>query len=317
MMKNKVIVCGSIAYDYLMNFDGDFNEVIGSHDLNSLSVSFLANKKERHFGGCGANIAYNMGLLGLETILFAAVGQYDFGDYKARLDRLGVNTGYLALDENNDTSSAYILSDNGARQIAMFHPGASSNIKLAMDLDQIVKAEGEQIKMLVLSPENPQRVFSIAQEAIKYQIPYFFDPGQITHVFDEETLSYLINNAECLIANEFEFQIIEEKCKLSTKELAKKIPMLVCTLGEKGSLAYLRGEKHEIDALKPEKFVDATGCGDAFRAGFIKGLIEGREFQNCLQMGTIMGTIVAQEHGTQTHQISLADFDRYLSNAFK
>lgn len=314
-MTKKVLVCGSVAYDHLMNFDGHFNEVLGEHDLNSLSVSFLVSNKERHFGGCGANMAYSLSLLQVPNILFAAVGETDFEAYEGRLSRLGVETKYLAKDAINETSAAFILSDKEARQIAMFNPGASANTNLAMDLNDIVK--NEEIALMIIGPENPQRVLAMVDEAVKNHIPYLFDPGQITHVFDGETLLRIAGKAHCLIANEFEFQLIQEKTGLSLEQLAEKCNILICTLGEKGCKAYFQGKEHNIEAIKPEKFVDATGCGDAFRAALIKGLLEEKDFEDCLRMGTLMGAIVAAEQGTQNHNTSLEDFERYYKKVFR
>lgn len=316
-MKNKVLVCGSVAYDYLMTFEGDFQEVLGVHDLSSLSVSFLAASKERHFGGCGANIVYNLSLLGVSNILFSAVGSADFAEYESRLQRLGVDTSYLARDEINDTSAAFILSDKAGRQIAIFHPGASANVDLAMDLKHVVEAEGEQLKMIIIGPENPQRVLTIVDEAVKYKIPFLFDPGQITHVFDGPTLLKVAQQAKCLIANEFEFQLIQEKTKMDLPQLAEQVEMLICTLAERGCIAYYKGQEYKLAAVDPERFVDATGCGDAFRAAFVKGLLEGQSFEDCLKMGALMGAVVAAEQGTQNHQLSLADFERYFKKVFK
>lgn len=314
-MISKVLVCGSIAYDHLMTYDGNFNEVLGEHDLSALSVSFLVSSKERHFGGCGANMAYSLSLLEVPNILFAAVGEGDFGAYESHLKQLGVITHYLAKDSTNETSAAFILSDKAGRQIAMFNPGASANTNLAMDLDEIVS--NEKIAMMIIGPENPGRVLAMVDEAVKYNIPYLFDPGQITHVFDGETLLKIADKAYCLIANEFEFQLIQEKTGLSLKQLAERSNMLVCTLGENGCKAYLKGKEYNIEAIKPERFVDATGCGDAFRAAFIKGLLEERDFADCLRMGTLMGAVVAAEQGTQNHHITLADFERYYKKVFK
>lgn len=314
-MTNKVLVCGSVAYDYLMTFAGDFQEVLGTHDLSSLSVSFLADSKERHFGGCGANIAYNLGLLNVPSVLFAAVGSADFTEYENRLQRLGVDTGYLAKDEVNDTSAAFILSDKGGRQIAIFHPGASANTSLAMELKDVV--DREEIQLMIIGPENPQRVLAVVDEAVKYRIPFLFDPGQITHIFDGETILKIAQQAKCLIANEFEFQLIQEKTGLSLSQLAEQVEMLVCTLAERGCTAYYQGQEYTVPAVEPERFVDATGCGDAFRAAFIKGLLKDRSFEDCLRMGALMGAVVAAEQGTQNHKITLTDFERYYKKFFK
>jgi len=311
----KILVSGSIAYDYLMSFDGDFNSVLGEQDLSALSVSFLVNQKERFFGGCGANIAYNLSLLHVPSVLVGAVGESDFTDYETRLNELGVETKYLQKDTANETSSAYILSDLGARQIAMFNPGASANTNLAMNLDSII--ENEEVELMIIGPENPQRMLKMVDEAVKHQIPFLFDPGQLTHVFDAETLLRVATQAHTLIANEFEFQIIQEKTNLSLQQLAEKIETIICTMGENGCVAYLKGEKIVEKAVKPENFVDATGCGDAFRAGYIKAILGGKPFVECLQFGNLMGSLASQEKGTQKHNFTLEHIENYYNKLFK
>lgn len=313
----KILVAGSIAYDHIMTFDGEFKDSIltEKNDLTHLSVSFLAKTEDLYFGGCSPNIAYSLALLGEEASTIGVVGT-DFAKYRTWLNNNGINTDFVDTDDQNVTAAAYILTDKNQGQISIFYPGAINNTKKGFDLD---KFNFKDFEYAIVSPELPERMFFWASHFKKVGIPYIFDPGQAIPALSKEQIITMIENSDGMICNEYEAVLIENKTGLNLDAISKKLKFVVRTLGADGCELYTNGVIQKIPAIMDVKVIDSTGCGDAFRSGFIYGLLkekQGVSIERACQMGITSSSFVIEVKGTQNHHYTLQEFTDRLTKHF-
>jgi len=313
MIKNKILVSGSIAYDFIMDFDGIFKNSFVKKDLAHVNISFTGLNKKRFFGGCGANISYSLSLFGVEPVLFGVVGN-DFSDYSKWMKKCGTNLDFVGIDKNDFTACAYILTDKKENQINIFSPGGMGNENVEKSLTKDVL---EGLKYAILSPDICSRTVRLAKILIRAKVPYFFDPGQMTPAFKISDLKYLIENAYGFIANSYEVKLLCSRLKINKQDLNKKVEIFIETLGKNGSKVFTRGEGEiKIPAVKPQKVVDPTGCGDAYRGGFLAGLAKGMSVTEACKMGSLVSTYKIETQGTQNHKFTHAEFEKRLKNSF-
>ncbi len=302
-----VLISGSLAYDNLMYFDGDFSKAILPEAIGKLSVSFLASERFCHFGGCAGNIAFTLKKIGGEPYIFGVAGN-DFTEYHSWLNINGVVTDYIEIDKNQPTAAAFILTDNGQRQITTFSPAAMGNKTLAMKFKKI---DFEKIALAIIGPELPERMLNVATECRKYDLPYIFDPGQGLSILHKEQILEILNGAIGLIVNEYEGELVEKLLGLQLEQLAKENDIFVVqTLGERGARLMVKNAEREFAPLPAERVVNSTGCGDAFRSGFLYGYVEGRTLEVCCQMGNVAASYVLGQLGTQEHQLTSERFEK-------
>lgn len=311
---SRIAVTGSLAYDYISTYDRPFSEVILPDQIDSLSVCFLIENRERHFGGTGGNVAYDLAMIDEPCDLVAAVG-YDFGAYRDLLDGLGVNTEYVKELSEVPTASANIITDPKGNQIATFHPGAM------MADGQIDAREAfENAEVIIIAPDHTVRMMHYIELAHKVKTDYFFDPGQNLPLFSKEDLLEAIDGATGVFLNDYELELLKKKTDMTEDELLEKAKLLIVTLGKNGSLIMRKEEgvvtRLEIPIAPPIKVKDPTGCGDAYRAGFLKGYVSGRDLDVCGRMGALLATYVVEQTGTQNHSLGLASFEERYQEAF-
>jgi len=299
-----IVLTGSIAFDYLMSFPGYFKDHILPEHLESISLSFLVDEMVKRPGGVAANIAYTLGLLCEKPHLVGTAG-VDFNDYRQMLEEAGVDTAGVKIIKDKFTASFFANTDQSNAQIASFYAGAMANageinIKdLGLSKDDLV----------MISPNAPDAMIQYALECQELGIPYIFDPSQQVVRLDEEGLKKGITGAHALFANEYEFELIQKHSKLSADEIMDCVEFAVITLGEKGSRIYADGKLiGEVPTFPPAQIKDPTGVGDAFRAGFLKGYMNGFDLLLCAQMGALAATYCLEEMGTQTHCYCMKDF---------
>jgi adenosine kinase len=310
-MKGRIFLSGSIAYDYLMQFDGFFNKVILKEHLNHLNIAFIGKNKVMHFGGCGTNIGYTLKMLDESPLIYGVAGK-DFNEYNKWLKSNHIDTSYIGIDPDNFTASAYILTDKKENQITFFAPGAMKSFKYEKKL---LKKDLKSIKLAILSPDICERTVRLAKMLISAQIPYFFDPGQVIHVYSLKDLKFLLKNAYGLIANHYEVKLLCKRLGLKVNDITKHVDIFVETLGAKGSILRMNGEKIKIPVCKPKRLLDPTGCGDAFRAGLLAGLSKGYDPIKACKMGALTSAYVIENTGTQKHSFSMKEFsERYKKN---
>jgi adenosine kinase len=299
-----VVVTGSIAYDYLMTFPGRFVEHILPEQLHRISVSFLVDEMRRQRGGCAANIAYNLALLGERPRLMGTVGQ-DFREYRAWLEQQGVDTSLTRDEPDLFTASFFVNTDQDGNQIASFYTGAMARARNLSfhDLDAGL------VDLVIISPNDPEAMVKYAAECRELGIPYLYDPSQQIIRLSGEDLRAGLEECALLVVNDYEFEMMQEKTGLSA-ETIRSAPARACivTLGPEGAHVWAGGALHAIPAVPPQRADDPTGVGDAFRAGLVKGLALGLSWDLAGRMGALAATYTLEQPGPQSHHYRPAEF---------
>ena len=295
------LICGSLAYDTVMVFEGRFREHILADRLHMLNVSFLAPQMRRNFGGCAGNIAYNLKLLGGEGLIMATVG-HDFAPYESWLRERGIALQRVRWIDAEFTAQAYITTDLDDNQITAFHPGAMNHAHL----NRVADATG--IRLGVVAPDGRQGMIEHAAQFAAAGIPFLFDPGQGLPMFDGEALRAFIGQATWVAVNDYEASLLSERTGWSPEEIAGRVAALIVTRGGDGSWIYAQGVRHEIPPARPARVADPTGCGDAYRAGLLFGLQRGLDWPNTGRIASLAGAIKIEHHGTQQHGYDWATF---------
>jgi adenosine kinase len=302
------LICGSMAYDTIMVFQDKFKHHILPEQVHILNVSFLVPELRREYGGCAGNIAYNLKLLGADSLIMATVGK-DFTPYSQWLSYCGISQDFIKVLEDTYTAQAYITTDLDDNQITAFHPGAMS-----FSHANTVPAD-RGIRLGIVAPDGKDGMTQHARQFAEAGIPFIFDPGQGMPMFDGQELLDFVEKATWVTVNDYEARLMQERTGLSPEELAERVEALIVTQGANGSLIYTDGMCLEIPAAKPGAALDPTGCGDAYRAGLIYGLMEELEWSSIGRIASLMGAIKVETYGTQNHSFTLNAFkERYREN---
>lgn len=318
---SKILVAGSVAYDHVMRYDGLFKNVILPDQLDHLSVAFTASKKSVNFGGCAGNIAYTLRLFGEQPVVLAAVGS-DFERYEQWMKKCGIDTSTLVHHEDELTASATIITDQGQNQITIFHGGAMTANSKVLSVRGFGGenggggGEGGDVGLAIIAPDDPARMMRLARECAELNIPYIFDPAQALTALQADDLRMALGSAKILIANEYEVGLICKILGIERDRLAGLVPIFIETFGAKGSSVVSPEGTFLVKAVKPEKIVDPTGCGDAFRAGVLYGMSRGLKIEKCCQMGALAATYALEHEGTQGHAFTLEEFEERLKESF-
>ncbi len=297
-----LVLTGSVAYDYLMTFPGRFQDHILPDRLESLSLSFLVKSLVRRRGGVAPNIGYTLALLGERPRLMATVGE-DFEDYRAFLESVGVDTSLVKVIPGESTASFFANTDETNAQIASFYPGAMAHAaELSLhDLD-------ERPDLVVISPNDPAAMNRYVDECRELGIPYLYDPSQQIIRLSGDDLARGVEGAWALFVNEYEMGMIEKKTRLSQQDIVRQVPLTVITRGERGASVYVDGTEERIPVVPPERIVDPTGVGDAFRGGFLTGFARGWDWALCGKMGALAATYCLEHDGPQSHRYTRPEF---------
>ena len=302
------LICGSMAYDTIMVFHDKFKNHILPEKVHILNVSFLVPNMRREYGGCAGNIAYNLKLLGEEPLIMATVG-HDFEPYAQWLSQCGLSSEYIKNLDDNYTGQAYITTDEDDNQITAFHPGAMNS----SHLNVVPKNAG--IKIGIVSPDGKEGMHAHAEQFAELGIPFIFDPGQGMPMFNGEELLQFMELATYATFNDYESELMQERTGLTLEQMAEKVDALIITLGGKGSKIYTKGQCIEIPSAKPKALMDPTGCGDAFRAGLLYGLMNNYDWESTGRIASLLGAIKIEHNGTQNHFFSMDAFkERYQEN---
>lgn len=303
------MICGSIAYDSILVFPDRFKAHILPDKIHMLNVSFLVPEMRREFGGCAANIAYNLRLLGEVGIPMATVG-HDFGPYRAVMLANGVPLTHIRVIDTEFTAQAFITTDLDDNQITAFHPGAMQQAHL----NSVSEASG--IALGIVSPDGRQAMIDHAAQFRAAGIPFIFDPGQGMPMFGGEELKRFIEQSTYVTVNDYEWQMLQQKTQWSVADILGRVEALIVTRGADGSTIYTRGQEYAIACAKPRAVVDPTGCGDAYRAGLIHGLLQERDWRTIGRWASLMGAIKIESRGPQNHRFTLADFEQRFRTNF-
>lgn len=293
------LICGSLAFDTIMGFEGRFADQILPQQLHILNVSFLVPSLRRDFGGCAGNIAYSLKLLGGDPLPMATVGQ-DGADYLQRLRDLDINTGCVREVPDTYTAQAMIMTDRDNNQITAFHPGAMNQAHLNM-IDASLGA-----KIAIVAPDGRDAMLQHAAQLHAAGIPFVFDPGQGLPMFNGEELLTFIDQASWIAVNDYEAQMLCERTGLDLATLSGKVQGLVVTLGAQGCQVWQQGQATVVPACTPKAVVDPTGCGDAWRGALLFGLLQGWDLPRCAALGNRLGALKVAAQGPQNYRL---DFD--------
>jgi adenosine kinase len=316
-LSKKALICGSIAFDTIMVFEDRFSNHILPDKIHMLNVSFLVPQLRREFGGCAGNIAYNLKLLGDVGYPMATVGR-DFGTYADWMKKTGVPADYVKLIETEHTAQGYVTTDIVNNQIWAFHPGAMqlSHQNKVTDAKAIEKAKGNDIAIGIVAPDGRDGMIQHADQFAEAGIPFIFDPGQGLPMFDGKDLKRFVSQAAWVAVNDYEWQMIQQKTGWTESDVTQTVEALIVTRGADGSVIHTKGGPINIPCAKPEAVVDPTGCGDAYRAGLIHGLLHGLDWPTTGRIASLMGAIKIESLGTQNHHFTPAEFQQRLAAAF-
>lgn len=305
----RTLICGSIAYDTIMVFQDRFENHILPEKIHVLNVAFLVPDMRREFGGCAGNIAYNLQMLGGRPLIMATAGE-DFQPYAERLDGLELSREHILKIDHTFTAQAFITTDLADNQITAFHPGAmnhshENHVYSAVD-----------VELGIVAPDGRQGMLQHAREFVEAGVPFVFDPGQGLPMFSGEELLNFVHLADYLTVNDYEAQLLQERTGRTLDELAKLVDVLIVTLGARGSLIYFAGQCLEIPAIKPERVVDPTGCGDAYRAGLLYGIAERMDWAITGRLASLLGGIKIAERGAQNHRFTHDEIEERFKEQF-
>jgi len=291
------VICGSLAFDTIMNFEGRFAQQILPDQLHILNVSFLVPQLRRDFGGCAGNIAYSLKMLGGTPLPMATLGT-DGADYVERLRTLGISTEFVRQLEGTYTAQAMIMTDLDNNQITAFHPGA-------MTQAHVTRIEARpDIKLGIISPDGRDAMLQHAEQFQQAGIPFVFDPGQGLPMFDGKELAAFVEKSTWVTVNDYEGKMLSERTGWDSAEISRRVEGLVVTLGGEGCEVWIRGEKTHVPAVKASAVVDPTGCGDAWRGALLHGLEQGWPLARCAELGNRVGAVKIASKGPQNWSLA-------------
>lgn len=290
------VICGSLAFDTIMSFEGRFSEQILPDQLHILNVSFLVPALRREYGGCAGNIAYSLRQLGGIPLPMATIGS-DGADYLARMRSQGISTEFVREVAGVYTAQAMIMTDRDNNQITAFHPGAMMQAHISR-----IKARSD-IKLGMISPDGRDAMLQHAEQFKAAGIPFVFDPGQGLPMFDGQELAHFVDLANWVTVNDYEARMLCDRTGLSCAEISRRVHGLVVTLGAKGCEVWIAGEKTVVPPVQAEVVVDPTGCGDAFRGALLFGLEQGWSLARCAALGNRVGAHKIASRGGQNYTL--------------
>lgn len=310
-----IAVTGSIATDHLMSFSGRFADQLIPEQLHRVSLSFLVEDLDVRRGGVAANICFGMGRLGLRPVLVGAVGP-DFEEYRAWLERHGVDTASVRVSELRHTARFVCTTDSEQNQIASFYAGAMEEAR-EIELGPVARRVGG-LDLVVIAPNDPVAMIRHSEECRDRGLPFAADPSQQLSALTGEQTRQLVDGAACLLTNEYERALLSQKSGWSAHEVLDRVGLRVTTLGADGALVERGGEDPIKVPVPPGvRVVDPTGVGDAFRAGFLTAHAAWRlGLERAAQVGTMLATAAIETVGTQEYDLPAAGFLDRLAAAY-
>ncbi|MBU6493700.1 MAG: carbohydrate kinase family protein [Burkholderiales bacterium] len=303
------LICGSLAYDNIMTFEGRFGDHILPDQVHNLNVSFLVPTLRREFGGCAGNIAYNLRLLGGSPIVMATAGE-DVGPYLTHLRSLDLPTEHVRIVPDTMTAHAMITTDLENNQITAFHPGAMMH----SHLNRVQDAKG--IGLGIVAPDGREGMQGHVEQFAEAGIPFVFDPGQGLPLFDRAELRHMIELATYVAVNDYEAKLLSLRTEWSAEDIADRVQAFVVTRGAQGAVIYSQKKQYAIPVVKAERVVDPTGCGDAFRGGLLYGIENGLDWETSGRLGSLLGSLKIAHQGPQNHVITHEEIRERFKDAF-
>jgi adenosine kinase len=303
------LICGSLAFDTIMSFEGRFGEALLADQLHKINVSFLVPEMRREFGGCAGNIAYNLKLLGGDALIMATIGQ-DGTSYLERLATLGLSDRCVRTIADAYTAQAFITTDSDSNQITAFHPGAMT----FSHQNRIIDAG--PVDIAIVAPDGRDGMLRHSRDCAEAGIPLMFDPGQGLPMFNGEDLRNFLELATYVAVNDYEAGMLVERTGLSLQEIAERVDALIVTRSAAGADIFNAGKMLHVPGIPVESVIDPTGCGDAFRAGLLYGLTNDLGWETTARLANLMGAIKVEHQGGQNHAPLRAEIEERFRAAF-
>jgi adenosine kinase len=308
-MTKTSLICGSLAFDKIMKFEGRFGDTLLADQLHKVNVSFLVPTLRSEFGGCAGNIAYNLKMLGGDPLIMGVMGQ-DGGPYMERFAELGIATRNIRIKHDKYTAQCFVTADADNNQINAFHPGAMSYSQ-----ENSVSDAGH-VAIAIVSPDGHEGMLKHARDCHLRGIPLMFDPGQQLPMFNGEQLTDFIDKATYVTANDYEIEMLMDRTGLTMAEIAARVEALIVTRGDQGSEIYTEGKRIDIPAVKAVTVQDPTGCGDAYRAGLLFGITNALGWETTGRLASLLGALKIAHQGPQNHVFTPASIADQFEVAF-
>ncbi len=303
-----LVITGTIAYDYIMDFNGVFSDHILPNQIHKINLSFITEKFAKRRGGTAGNVSYSLSLLNTNHILFTTAGS-DFGEYKAKLERLGTDVGNVKIVDDEYTATGFAMTDRQDNQIWGYFYGASQKIK-----DLKLKEVAKKGDLALIGPSGEAGSMSLLKQCVDMNISYMFDPGFILTDVSNQQLEFGVKNARYLIGNDYEINLI--KNRLGDYQTITNDKIIITTLGEEGCSVSEKGKIFTVKAAQAAKITDPTGAGDAFRAGFLSGIDRGLDIKTSCQMGCVLASFAVECYGAQEHSFTKEEFSKRYQKTY-
>lgn len=303
-----LIVTGSLAYDYIMDFPGQFNDHILPTQLHQINLSFIVNTFAKRRGGTAGNVSYTLGLLQTDHVLFSTAGK-DFTEYKEHFDKMRINTKQVKIYNNTYTATGFAMTDRNNNQIWGYFYGATDYVH-TLQLKKFAKKND----LVLVGPQGAKGSLSFVKQCVELSIPYVFDPGFILTQVNDSDLTFGVTHARYVIGNDYEINLIKQRVKHFDR--LTKNAKVITTLGEKGAMIVENKQTIIIKPAKPTSVVDPTGAGDAWRGGFLSGLMKNYDLEICGNMGAIAACYCLEQYGTQEHRYSKSQFTKRYKETY-
>lgn len=303
-----IIVTGTIAYDYIMDFPAAFSEHILPEQIHNINLSFIVDKFAKRRGGTAGNVSYTLGLLQTPHILFSVAGK-DFDEYKKAFIKLGISLDHVPVDKTNYTATGFAMTDKRENQIWGYYYGAAeNNHKLH------IKEVAGKNDLVLIGPAGAKGPVSFIHQCVKDDIPYMFDPGFSLTYISNDDLAFGVQHANYLIGNDYEMNIIKKRVAHAEEIFLQRI--IITTFGENGTIISDHGKEYPVKRADADAVVDPTGAGDAWRAGFLAGIEKGFDLQTCGQIGSVAASFAIEAYGTQEHKYTKKKFEARHRQAY-
>ncbi len=307
------LICGSVAYDTIMTFEGHFREHILPDQIHMLNVSFLVPSMRREFGGCAGNIAYSLKLLGGEPVVMATVGA-DAEPYLQYLRALDISTEHIRTLPDTYTAQAMITTDLDNNQITAFHPGAMNQSQISQVQDALGGSNAPTLG--IVAPDSREGMLHHARQFAEAGVPFIFDLGQAMPLFNGDDLRQFVELASYVTVNDYEAQVLLSRTGWTSEEVAAQVQAFIVTHGEQGASVFANKQKYNIASVKADRVIDPTGCGDAFRGGLLYGIERGFDWETTGRLASLMGSIKIAHQGPQNHKPSRDEIGERFQSAF-
>src|SRR5690554_4557118 len=307
-MSERILICGSIAFDTIAVFEGHFKDHILADSIQSLSVSFFVPSLRKEYGGCAGNIAYNLALLGGYAVPVGTVGG-DAADYLVYMKQVGIDTSLVRMLPDRYTPQCFITTDLDNNQIASFHP-------CAMEQSADNDISGQEAAWGIVAPDSKDGMFAHAGRMHRSGIPFVFDLGQAMPLFDGDDILRMLEMASILCVNEYEASVVTQRTGMDMGAIAATLQGVIVTHGGEDAVVYEGGQSTRVPALPAEQVVDPTGCGDAHRAGLLYGLTRGWNLRDACKLGNVMGSLKVASRGPQNHRPTRQDIEAILQHRY-